>query len=348
MLADTRGPRRGRGCSRPCKWGTEAGLTPGAAHSYNARVATPELGSVSLGVPIVAKPDKVLGLVVGLVILMTILGIDVVLMGSVVRHGPGMAMFFNLVLFVLSLPLLALWTYWYSGLATLSYFLDRNALTIDCGIARHTVPLPEVVRIVPGSEVKVARGFRGVGWPGYLNGAMQIEGIGQLLTFSTEPLDRQMIVVTPSKAYGISPRDPQAFESEIAVRQAVGAIRKAREEVELTRLARLALWRDRTYWLALLVAFVANLALLGFIMARYELLPERIPLRFSSLGEADYVADRVWVLVVPIIGALTWLTNALLGTVMHQWERLGAHLLATTALGVQVVLWFAAVRIIGP
>jgi hypothetical protein len=296
---------------------------------------------------VVHKPDKALGLGLGLVILMTILVIDLILALGMLAQQPGMTLFFHLALLVLSVPLLALWTFWYAGLVTLRYSLDRNALRIRSGVVKHVIPLDAVLGIRQGTEVEVSERFRGVGWPGYLNGVMHLAQLGPLWALSTEPLDRQLIVVTSVGCYGISPREPKAFQRECIALRRLGSIRAVKQRAEPASIARLGLWRDRLFWATLGLAVSGNVALLGYVMARYDSLPTRVPLRFGAAGQPLHVVGRAWVLIMPLIGALAWATNAMLGAILHRWERLSAHLLSTMAAAVQGALWLAAVRVIG-
>ncbi|MBM3189315.1 MAG: DUF1648 domain-containing protein, partial [Chloroflexi bacterium] len=191
-----------------------------------------------------------------------------------------------------------------------------------------------------------SRGFRGVGWPGYMNGRLRLKRLGWLVSLSTEPLQRQLIVVTETQCYGISPRDPTEFLHHYVQYRALGAVAAIEQGVERNLLLRLPLWSDLAFWGAILVAFVANVALFGLIMARYGALPERIPLHFNAQGEPLRIASKAWLLLVPGIGAAALFVNALLGAALHRWERLGARLLVFAALGVQAIVWSAALVVL--
>ena len=292
------------------------------------------------------KPAKALGLVVGLIIVLTIVGIDVFLVQSIRGQSIGASLYFTVLLFVLSLPLLMLWLYWYAELLSLRYYLDRNALVVDCGTSRHVVPIDAIQRIVPGDGLSISQGFHGIGWPGYMRGQMHLKDLGPLLVHSTEPLERQLVVVTESVCYGISPRDPQRFRGDYASRRALGSIRQVKQNHECAGLGALPVWRDRTFWIAGALALIVNAALFGYIMGQYPGLPERIPLHFNVLGEVDRIASKVWLLVVPGIGTLTLGVNASIGVLVHRRERLGAHLLVCTALGIQAIVALAAIGIL--
>lgn len=293
------------------------------------------------------KPAKTLGLAVGLMIILTIIGIDAFFIQNMIGQRLDFNLYVTALLFVLSLPLLALWIYWYYTLISLDYYLDRNNLIIACGIVRHIVPMQKIQRIAPGSEFISLSGFRGVGWPGYLMGRMRLRGLGTLIVHSTEPLPRQLIVVTDTLAYGISPQEAPQFLEDYARRRALGVIEPVNQTTEYAPLAAMPIWSDYWFWLLSIASFMTNAALFGWIINRYARLPALIPLHFNAFGEVDRIAAKSGLLVVPIIGALTLGVNSLLGLALHRRERLAAHLLVAITLGIQAILWLAAMSILG-
>jgi len=292
------------------------------------------------------KPAKVLGLIGGLVIVFTIIGVDLFLVQSAREQSLNLNLYFTVLLIILSIPLLILWIYWYYGLLTLRYQLDRNGLVIACGTSRYIVPMEAIEEIVPGKEIRILQSFRGVGWPGYLRGRVYAEKLGPVVVHATEPLERQLVVVTNSLCYGISPRDAAQFLEDFTTRRALGPVRSLPQVIEHAWLVSLPVWRDRWFWGSLILAAMACAALFGFLANRYGTLPERIPLHFDAQGEVDRIAAKEGLLVVPWIGVFTLAVNGLLGLVLHKRERLGAYLLSSMVLMIQVVLWVATVRIL--
>lgn len=293
------------------------------------------------------KPAKALGLVVGLAILLTIAAVSVSLLHSILAQGPGMSAFVTGVLFILSVPLLALWARWYYGLATLRYYLDRNVLVIVRGATRFVVPLGEIRSVVRGDEVAMSESFRGVGWPGYLTGVAQSRELGPVLTNSTEPLERQVVVVTARGCYGISPREPQRFLDELASYLATEPPRRVPQRTLLLPIAAHPLWRDRWFWLTMGAALVANVALFGLVSSRYGVLPDRFPIYLTPQREAYRIIARTEIYFVPAIGSLLLVLNGALGALLHRRERLGAYLMAAMSVVLQVPLWAAVSGMLG-
>ena len=264
------------------------------------------------------KPAKALGLCAGLVLALAIIGIDIVLVDSLTRQSLGIGFYISGLALVLSIPALAFWAYWYVSLATLRYHLDRNALEIISANSRRTIPMGKIQRIVPGVQLGELGAFQGVAWPGYQIGRVQTSDLGTLQIHGTEPLERQLVVVTDAGSYGISPRDPASFYEDWAARRSLGAMREATFGLVRENLAASAVWRDRALWSLVILAFLANAGLFGFILAQYGNLPQRIPLHFGAEGIVDRIAERASLLFVPTIGTLTWSANLALGVLLHK------------------------------
>lgn len=104
---------------------------------------------------------------------------------------------------------------------------------------------------------------------------------------------------------------------------------------------------DRAFQVLLALAFVFNLALLGYLAARFEVLPDPIPLHFDSAGFPDRIEAKSGIFGLPIIGTIIFGVNVALGLVTHQWQRAAALLIAASALLVQVLMWSAVLSIVG-
>lgn len=287
------------------------------------------------------KPARALGLVVGLVILLTIVGVQIFLVQSVLGQPPGLSAYLTALLLLCSVPLLVLCIHWYYGLLTLRYYMDRNALVILSGAERHIVPMGEIRRIAHGRDFKAGENIHGIGWPGYLKGTATLGDLGRVMVHATEPLDRQLIVVTDRGCYGISPRDVERFLDEFESRRALGPLRRVEARVAYLPYATLPVWRDRALWGALLAAAVVNVILFGVVSGRYSALPERFPLPFGAQREALRIISRGDLYLLPGIGAIALLLNGVLAAAVHGRERLGAYVLAASAALLQLPLWLA-------
>jgi hypothetical protein len=287
------------------------------------------------------KPAKTLGLAMGLFFVLTILGVDAFLVSALIAEPIGLSMFLTALALAATVPLLLLWLHWFVSLLTLRYTLDRNALIIQCAGYRHTVPMGQIRGIASGDAVTVTQPFRGVGWPGYLRGQAQLQELGVLLVHATEPLRRQLVVVTDGICYGISPKDRERFVQDLERRQSLGTLHTLQPTFERLGIAALPVWHDQAFWLVHLVSVVADVAMFGLIAAQYRGLPARIPLRLGLQGEVTRIASKASLFLLPALGAATWLGNGLLALLLHRRERLAAYLMLMVTIVVHIVLWLA-------
>jgi len=218
-------------------------------------------------------------------------------------------------------------------------------LVIYTGLTTYIIPLDAIEHIVTGAGLTLKR-FQGFDWPGFVKGRAQVDGLPPLHLLGTEPPERQLVLVTPQRAYGISPPVISDFVAALRARQALVILRPTHETTVQDSLATWPIWRDRLLWAIVALALVANLALFGLIFSRYEALPERISIHYNALGEADRISSKVWLLAVPSIGALALFINTLVGVALYARERIGSILLASASLTLQAVLWVAALGIL--
>ncbi len=275
------------------------------------------------------KPRRSTGVLVGIAIIISLLALDALLL-SYLRQGQINLIFFIFALLViLSLPLLALLGYLVYGLFNLRYQLHRNALTIVWGATQHIIPLGSIREVVRGEDLGEEIKVRGMRWPGYVVGSGQIEGIGRTLFYATEPVAGQLLVVTPTLAYSISPADADGFLDAFEIRQQMGPIQLLSYEHRQPRFLRWPLWRDRLAYLLLALGLATNLVLFAYHCWRYP-----------ALGRAD-------VFRLPAIGLVALIANSSLGILIHSRQRVAAYLLWGGSVVVQLLSWLVAFNIIG-
>ncbi|MCE5258478.1 MAG: PH domain-containing protein [Chloroflexi bacterium] len=292
------------------------------------------------------KPDKKLGALVGFFIVCTITGMTIYLRVAAAAQPFGLSSFLTNLLFIGTILICGVFVSRLYGLLTLSYRLDRSQLIIHCGYAQHIIPLASITRVVSSGHLSAYKGFHGVSWPGYLNGHILLEDGSQLITHSTEPFERQVIIMTRQGVFGVSPRETASFISEIQLMLAEGSTRVVEERYEPAPLVALPVWRDKGVWGAVFLSAAINLALWGVVAALYSRLPERLPLQFDPRGRIELVGPKAGLLIVPFIGSMTCILNGLISVLAHRNERFAVVLLLGGSLLVQVICWVATLRII--
>jgi hypothetical protein len=277
----------------------------------------------------VFKPRRSIGVLVGIAIILFLLALDLLLLSYLRRSQINFVFFMSSLFVAVSLPLLALLSYLVYALLSLRYQLHRDALTIVWGATRRIIPMSSIREVVRGEGLGEETKVRGVNWPGYLAGPGQIEGIGRTLFYATEPVARQLLVVTPSLAYSISPADPDGFLDAFEIRKHMGPIQLLSYEHRQLGFLSWPIWRDRLAHLLLALGLGVNLFLFAYLCWHYP-----------ALSRADMFR-------LPAIGLTALIVNSSFGILIHSQQRVGAYLLWGGAVVVQLLSWLAVFNIIG-
>ncbi len=103
-------------------------------------------------------------------------------------------------------------------------------------------------------------------------------------------------------------------------------------------------WTDKVFYLFLILAVLADLALLGAIQSVYPQLPERLPILFNPQGQADLVANKVYLYRLPLGVALLILANSAVCAFFIKRSAFAARMLMLASCWVGLLLlaglWF--------
>jgi hypothetical protein len=330
------------------------------------------------------RPNRVLGLVVGAVGLVLLLGLDVIFLLLLPQPPLGFANFLWGFLFVLSLAPIGLLAYRTYGVWRSAYHLGPDRLTIEWGARLEVIPLQEIKEALAGKDIQTDLKPRGIWWPGCLVGRLETADLGQLQFLATMPQDEQVFVVTESGAFAISPESPEEFRQALGTRleelaerpnqalagavavgqaleagevpdaqadeAAVGDVVKARRESIRPAFEAWEVWGDRWVTSLAAVSALAVAALFAYLLLRLPSLPVTMPLHFSAdqLSTPDRTGAPHGLLILPLIGLLTLVANAVLGGAAYVWaqQRALAYFLLGSAAVVQLLLWVAALGLI--
>ena len=260
----------------------------------------------------------------------------------------GLTMFLGLVAAVGALILTLLVAIWTYGFYTLTYRLGDDELTIDWLFRQERVPYRAIDAVYGGQCLTDTLQVHGISCPGYYVGRGRARNLGVLRVFSST-CDRSAltILLTELGGYVLSPDD--AFRNALVQR-----LQEARQQAPLTAASREA--RPRQWaraladpWLlsGVLVSLAIVVGMLGYIMDRYESLPELLALRFDEAGEAAYIRPRFELFYLPSLGAAVLLLDILIGLWVYHGEPLAARLLWAAPVLVQGILAVAVLRTIG-
>ena len=283
-------------------------------------------------------PRRWPGALLGAGLIVLLLALDTCLALSIAHRTPDLVSFGLGMVGLMTLPLLAALGFGLYGLLTLTYDVNRNRVLIRWAILEQVIPMGRVKAVVPGDELPGSVRWRGISCPGYEFGSGEVEGWGSFVSYATEPLARQLLLVTPSLAYAVSPRDPERFLSALQVRHRMGTLQSMPQAVTYAPFTKWDLWRDRILWALILAGGLANTGLFAYLCSRYARLPLVLPLHFDPLGVADRVGSRSELFRLPLIGLLVLLANGVLSVLLHPRYRLARQLLLAGAIVVQALL----------
>jgi len=97
----------------------------------------------------------------------------------------------------------------------------------------------------------------------------------------------------------------------------------------------------------LLAGCIALLTLVGLLCFYFPALPDVVPLHFGATGVPDRLEARGGIFIVPLIGLLALLFNGTLGALAYRREKMISYLLWGGAALIQILIWKAALDILG-
>ncbi|MGQ9547514.1 MAG: PH domain-containing protein [Roseiflexus sp.] len=252
---------------------------------------------------------------------------------------------FGLLLLLIISLLAAVWfAYRFVTAMTLSYAIDRNGLYIRWAGNQAIIPLDRVITIDAGSgPVFLPFGlFQRIGtyW------GRAFAGEKPLYLYATQPPDSCLIIYTADAAYAVSPEDPEAFVQDLEQRRNLGATKVMQPSIVYTGMFHYAFWRDGTVLGLVVAAVVFNLLALALIAATYPSLAPVVEMRFDATGKIAELRPRHQVLFLPLAALGLSLLNTAIGMALYRNLPLGARLLQSASVIVQLLFLVAIAQIL--
>lgn len=291
----------------------------------------------------VFRPATALGTLVGL----GVVGATLVLGFALVFKGLAMdaalaqlwPLFFGSVLLAMS----ALAAYWTWCCRTLSYVVDRNALSIRWGSVRQVVPIGNIERLIPADDGESPR-VEGIDWPGHHVGRAQIADLGEVIFYTTHRTASEILyVLTPVETYAISVADPVFFAETVQSNQMRGPLFEQRQSVHRWGIAAQTFWFDPQARLFALMLVGAFFLMLGYVLQMYPGLEQTVALRFPSVGGIVRIVDKSELLDIPRTAAAFLAANLIAAVLVHSWERMVGYVLLVAGTIIQVMLLIGAI-----
>lgn len=219
-------------------------------------------------------------------------------------------------------------------LHSLRYRLDRDALRITTAISTLLIPLPDIdaMHMSPSQMAERRRWWH---WP-----SVWLAPEHQPLIMASQPPTTCIEINTARQGVVlISPARPRALMQAIRARQQLGPARRLKPQRQVAPWRQHWLWQQRLPQLGIGLAALALLGISLYLIWRFPGLPADLALHFNTAGIPDRFAPRGAIFIFPLILALIWLTNTVLGLWIYQRQRLAALMLWAGALAWQGLGW---------
>ena len=164
--------------------------------------------------------------------------------------------------------------------------------------------------------------------------------------YASASLPQQLILVTPSISYAISPADAAGFIESIKARYELSPTQAVVQTTEHPAFFSWPLWSDRVAHYLLITGATMCLLLFGLVSLRFPTLPPVLPLHYNALGLPDRNGPATQVFLLPLIGLLALVMNTLVGGLFYRREQVAAYLLWGGTIVVQVLLWIGTVNLL--
>lgn len=217
---------------------------------------------------------------------------------------------------------------------SLEYWVDRNAVTLIWGPTRQVLPIGDIERIITGASDRVQNSPRPWHWPCADRRRLICDGLGVVNAYAARPLPEQILLVTRTESYGVSPADAPGFLRALQERVALGPARKVEAELKRPPLWTWPLWRDRGALVLIGGGLLGVLVMFGVLCFRFPYLSSDLPLHFDAYGLPDRISPKSGLFALPIIGLVTWLFNTAAGIWLYRHIQQGAAYLLWGGAGV--------------
>ena len=232
---------------------------------------------------------------------------------QVIRAGISPTFLLTLALLLILLGL-SIWLL-YRGYALYRayYRIFRAGIELNWGLRNETIPIDQIIWIGLATELGAALSFPALRWPGAVLGkrhppAVQPFSNQQAIEYLAANTHDLVVIVTPDRAFAITPQDPRQFIDEYTRQAELGVINAVDAESSYPAFLLAQVWQIPAVRLMLIASLLLSLILLIVVTAIIPLHPE-ITLGFYSDGRPRPPVETVRLLLLPVLNAVFVLVN---------------------------------------
>jgi len=239
--------------------------------------------------------------------------------------GPQLLLYILTILIALTaVPLLV---YRYYALRNSSYTLTRDGIYIQWGWRNESIPMNHIHWVHPAHDLETPLHAPRFRWPGSVMGKRTFSR-GPSVEFMASQEKNLIVIATTHHYYAISPQDVNQFLTAFHQLTELGSLQNIPQQSTSSTILLTMIWQQKPAFYTILAGFLLNLTLLAWtllVIPRHT----QISLGFTPQGIPHTPLDSVRLILLPILNALCYFTNLILGLFLFRTKqtKLWAYLL---------------------
>ncbi|MBC8496404.1 MAG: hypothetical protein ISS57_10705 [Anaerolineales bacterium] len=231
----------------------------------------------------------------------------------------GPIFLFYLLPALLAVPFVPVLVYRVYTLRNASYTLERDHIRLQWGWRIETIPTDIVLWMRPASDLEIPLQMPRLRWPGSILGTRNLPD-SRPVEFMASRGGRLILIGTATKAYAISPSDPNAFLQAYQQLIELGSLNPSQAESVHPSFLFARVWGATPARLLLLTgAALSIVALVWAIIAIPK--TSQISLGFTALGRPREPLPAIQLMFLPVFSFFAYLVNGSLGLFFYRSDR---------------------------
>jgi len=266
---------------------------------------------------LVFHPPRRLGTIVHLVLLAVFLGTGALGLIQMAEVQAGMAFLASIVPVALALILVPFLFYRLLALQRSSYVLERDGVHLMWGLRSEDIPMDAVMWVGDAQDLDYALPRPFTSLPGSVLGTRTLPD-GKPVEFLAASQRRLVVIVTPYRAFAISPADPAGFLSSFQRLAEFGSLAPVEARSVFPQVLISRSWADRWTRILLVLGLLLALALLVWVSLE---VPNhtQIALRISPSGaSAEDLVPGIQLMLLPVLNMAFFAADLVLGLYFYR------------------------------
>jgi hypothetical protein len=266
---------------------------------------------------LVFHPPRRLGTIVLLVLVAVFMGTGVLGLVQMAEVQAGMAFLASIVPVALALVLVPFLFYRLLALQRSSYVLERDGIHLMWGLRSEDIPMEAVMWVGDAQDLGYALPRPFSSMPGSVLGTRTLPD-GKPVEFLASSQRRLVVIVTPDRAFAISPADPAGFLGSFRRLAEFGSLAPLEARSVFPQVLISRSWADRWTRILLVAGLLLALALLVWVSLE---VPKhaQIALHISaSRASAEDLVPGIQLMLLPVLNMAFFAADLVLGLYFYR------------------------------